>query len=318
MCIFCTDQHKAHKIINFANLHKEENKTNIEGIKKVKELVNTIINFLEKFKENLDVYIQINEKLNENILNMNLNYQNLKNMRNLIQMQFLKKDINQILNMNDINKRFQKIMSMYDVMNGINSDSINFGNDNDLIAQNNVDNGNIMNMSMNKQNMNNLNYMNMNMSMNQQNMNNTNMNQINKRNMRNMNNLGNNNMNNINYINNENCFYNMNCANNMVNTNMNNINIINNNQFQQNNQEKHKTKRDVFLLFTVIRKDRRQIFNDVSSDMRFSDVIEEFKRKYDWFIINEKTEFSCNGRKINPNRTVQENNLKSNDEIEVK
>ena len=39
-------------------------------------------------------------------------------MKNLMEKSFLMKDIDEILNNNDINKRYQKIMSMYDIMNG--------------------------------------------------------------------------------------------------------------------------------------------------------------------------------------------------------
>ena len=80
LCFFCVNQHKSHNKINFIDLYQEQeqNKEYIDRIQKVKKLVDDIIDSLQKFKGNLDVYIQINEKLNENLLNMNLNYKNLK------------------------------------------------------------------------------------------------------------------------------------------------------------------------------------------------------------------------------------------------
>ena len=117
LCISCSNQHKEHNKIDFNNLSKEENKELIEKILEVKELADSIIYSLQKFKDNLDVYVKINEKLNENIKNMNFNYEILKSMKNLMEISFLKKDINQILKSKDINEKFKKIMSIYDIMN---------------------------------------------------------------------------------------------------------------------------------------------------------------------------------------------------------
>ena len=56
---------------------------------------------------------------------MNLNYKILKSMKNFDEMWFLNKDINLILDSNDINKNFKKIMLIYDIMNGKNINVIN-------------------------------------------------------------------------------------------------------------------------------------------------------------------------------------------------
>ena len=130
LCILCESQHNEHNIINFTNLKlkPEQSKNFIEKIQKVKKLVDNIIESLQQFEKNINVYEQIYNKLNENILNMNFNYENLKNMINLIETSFLETDINQILNSSDINKKFQKIMTMYDIMKGkvTNIDDDNF------------------------------------------------------------------------------------------------------------------------------------------------------------------------------------------------
>ena len=118
ICIICNNQHKEHEKINLKNLYQEKSKEYIIKIEQVKNLVDRIIDSLQKFKKSLDCYVQINLKLNENLLNMNLNYQNIKSMKNFIEMSFLKKDIDQILNSTNINEKFQKIMSMYGLMNG--------------------------------------------------------------------------------------------------------------------------------------------------------------------------------------------------------
>ena len=118
LCIICGNQHKAHKTIIFDDLFPEQNNEYIEKIKKLKELVDNIIDSLKKFKNNLDVYVQIIEKIKENLINTNFNYENFKSMKNLIEMSFLKIDIDQILKTKNINEKFQKIMSIYDMMNG--------------------------------------------------------------------------------------------------------------------------------------------------------------------------------------------------------
>ena len=130
LCVFCKNQHKEHNIINFDNMIQEQkqNKQQIEKIQKVTELVDNIIDSLQKFKENLGVYLQINKKLNENFSKMNLNYENLKTMKNLMEMSFLNKDIEEILNIKDISKTFQKIFSIYIMMNDNSSNVINIYN----------------------------------------------------------------------------------------------------------------------------------------------------------------------------------------------
>ena len=137
LCIFCKNQHKTHNTVNFDDLLQEQNKELFERIQKIEKLVDTIVDSLQKFKENLNTYVQINEKLNENLLNMNLNYENLKNMKNLKEISFLNKDIDEILNNNDINKKFQKIMSIYDIMNNKAVNTINFDYNTDQITENN-------------------------------------------------------------------------------------------------------------------------------------------------------------------------------------
>ena len=118
LCIICRNQHKDHKATYFDESFFEVNQEFKERIQKLKELVDNIINSLQKFKENLDIYVQINEELNEKLLNMKLNYENLKSMKNLMEISFMKEDIDQILNNSDRNKRFQKITNIYEIMNG--------------------------------------------------------------------------------------------------------------------------------------------------------------------------------------------------------
>ena len=139
LCLFCisNDQHKDHNIINFFNLVQEQKKTieHIDRIEKVKKIVEDIIHLLSKFKDNLDIYVKINSKLNENLSNINMNYEILRSIQNLIETEFLKKDIDYIINNNDINKRFKKIISIYDMMNGAEVDNVINSNYDDETAK---------------------------------------------------------------------------------------------------------------------------------------------------------------------------------------
>ena len=127
LCIFCANQHKSHQPIQFENLMPKPGQSEDfnEKIKKAQKLVNDIIDSLKKFNENLNVYVNINDKLNENLSNMVLNYENLISIKNLVETSIIKKDIEDILNENDINKRFKKIISIYNMMNKKSSDIIN-------------------------------------------------------------------------------------------------------------------------------------------------------------------------------------------------
>ena len=69
---------------------------------------------------------------------MNFNYENLKSMKNLMEMSFLNKDVDQILNDNDINKKFKKIMSIYEIMENREINSINFEYNDDQINENQI------------------------------------------------------------------------------------------------------------------------------------------------------------------------------------
>ena len=53
-------------------------------------------------------------------------------MKNLMEISFLKEDIEEILNNENINKQFQKIMSMYSMMNVRDINIINYNYDDDF------------------------------------------------------------------------------------------------------------------------------------------------------------------------------------------
>ena len=137
LCFFCQYEHKGHNITSLNDLQGYKNNGLNERVGKVKKEVYTIIDSLKKFVENLEIFTKINSTLNENFKKMNLNYQNLKTMKNLLDAEFLNEDIDQILETKDINEKFQKIMSIYDLME---SKEINIRNFVDVIQ---IDDGRI-------------------------------------------------------------------------------------------------------------------------------------------------------------------------------
>ena len=71
----------------------------------------------------------------------------------------------------------------------------------------------------------------------------------------------------------------------------------------------------IFLLFTTS-TNKRQVSLDVNPNMRFRDAIEELKNTYDWLAtVTENTVFKKKKKKIDIDRTIEENGLKENDEI---
>ena len=118
LCFFCQYEHKGHNTISLNDLREVQNKELNEKLERVKKEVCAIIDSLRKFMENLEIFANINSTLNEDLVKMNLNYQNLKTLKNIMSAEFLNKDIDQILKTKNQNEKFQKIMSVYDLMEG--------------------------------------------------------------------------------------------------------------------------------------------------------------------------------------------------------
>ena len=119
VCLLCAKDHYGHNARDFMikNMDQIRQKNEFyKDIEKVKKIVDDIIGSLKKFKENLNIYVQINDQLNENIMNKNVNYAIIMSLENLINMTFMSKDFKQILDAPDINEKFQKIMSIYELM----------------------------------------------------------------------------------------------------------------------------------------------------------------------------------------------------------
>ena len=125
ICELCEDEHKNHNLINIEtninknNLKKENEKLKncIGGLKNIKEEIN---NKLNKVVKNMEIYYNITKDIITNYDSKNKNYYSLKNIYEIKESNNnIIKDINNIINERDINKKFNRIMKIYDNINYI-------------------------------------------------------------------------------------------------------------------------------------------------------------------------------------------------------
>jgi hypothetical protein len=244
LCTSCESEHNSHDYIKFSSLlvNKKDLKRKNEDLKKdidnIKNVVNNIKNKLDKVVENFDSYYDININLTNHSINNYRNYEELVTLNEINNNNnILQKELYCLINNNNINFQFNKIMDIYNKMQrGEELPQNNMINQN-IISNNNISNNNInQNVNINIVN----NDQSQNIFTNQlsesstiydiprnnivnQNLNNINFNNISNNNDNNNNNAINNNNNNI-----------INTNNNVNNINLNNNNIINDNNISNN------------------------------------------------------------------------------------
>ena len=125
ICINCEREHNSHNTIYYGNILPDEynedeyNKYNIE----LKKEINGIIIKLKKILENIEIYNNISKNI---IKNKNRNYEILKNKNEIINYnKIIINDIKEIINDNDINNKFKKIIKRYDESNNYIISEIN-------------------------------------------------------------------------------------------------------------------------------------------------------------------------------------------------
>ena len=122
LCNLCERNHKSHNIINYRNISPNLNeiKENMDIFKikvdKFNTKIKNIIKILYKVLENIDIYYNFNMYIMENYNELNRNYYMLQNM-NDIKSNINTKDIDEIINENNIKIQFQKILDLYEKMN---------------------------------------------------------------------------------------------------------------------------------------------------------------------------------------------------------
>jgi len=133
ICIFCEQNHKNDNLINYGllipnidNINNDLNQLKLQKNKLINE-IKEIINKLNKVIENFDIYYNINENLINNYDKNKMNYEILYNLNN-INNDVIIKDIENIINDNNIQTKFNKVINIYNKMNNnTNTNIINEG-----------------------------------------------------------------------------------------------------------------------------------------------------------------------------------------------
>ena len=122
LCMSCLAKHdKNHNLINFPNIlpNEDELKEEMEKIRIKKDEfisnIKNIENILKKVCENIETLFNINYELILNYEAQKRNYEILYNI-NSIKKNIKLEEINDIINMNDINQKFNKILNLYNKM----------------------------------------------------------------------------------------------------------------------------------------------------------------------------------------------------------
>jgi len=132
ICTLCSKEHKNHSTINYDNiiLNKKDNQKEINKLKdyinKFYKNINDIIEILNKVKDNMNIYYNIYNNIINNYNCENINYELLYNINEFNKYNnIIIKDINEIINDNNINNKFNNILNIYKKMNYIDNNKIN-------------------------------------------------------------------------------------------------------------------------------------------------------------------------------------------------
>jgi len=133
LCMYCENEHSNHEIISygkiFPNIENIKMKRNElkEKIDKLKNDINEMLNILITTIENIEYYYSILNDIINNYNKKKVNYEILYSINNIYNNNILK-DIDDIINDNNINNKFKKIYDIYDIMNKkyINKLKINY------------------------------------------------------------------------------------------------------------------------------------------------------------------------------------------------
>jgi surface protein len=127
LCKSCEKQHnKSHQIILYQNIfqNEEEITEKMNKFRKSIDIFNTdireMIKILNKVKEKVENYYQINYDIVNNYDTLNKNYYILQNISD-IKYNIELNDINEIINDDDMNNKFEKILNLYSKMNDKNT-----------------------------------------------------------------------------------------------------------------------------------------------------------------------------------------------------
>ena len=121
ICLFCEQNHKKHNILTYGQLLPNIDNIN-SHLKEFKEkkdiLINEIKEIIDKLNrviENINIYYKINENMINNYNKDKINYEILYNIKNIENNNIIK-DIDNIINDNNIGEKFNKIINIYEKM----------------------------------------------------------------------------------------------------------------------------------------------------------------------------------------------------------
>ena len=146
MCIQCEKEHKTHNTLFFGDIliDKENYMNEISSLKEIidkfQKDINSIINLLINFSENINSYYKIAYNIIKNYNFENLNFFELKNITSLSNYnKIILKDLNKIINEEDINKKFEYLSNIIQNNNIHNNSNNNKDNKNEPIIENMVE-----------------------------------------------------------------------------------------------------------------------------------------------------------------------------------
>ena len=124
LCMKCIQGHKGHDSIYLAELLPNEDdilRALIEFKKYIdqfKDNINDIIKKIMKVEENVEIFYNMINNIIKNYNVQYVNYQTLKNINECLKYKdIIKKDINKIINSDNINIKFNEIMNLYNKIN---------------------------------------------------------------------------------------------------------------------------------------------------------------------------------------------------------
>ena len=156
LCKLCKKEHENHNLIEYKDIfyNLEEIKDNINKFKitidKFKNNIKYIQQILNDVENNIENYYKINLNIINNFDNQETNYQILQNL-NEINNNIKMSDINEIINDNNINRKFQKILNIFNKMNNKDITDYTIKDDlNNINYNNNLTNKTIINYKIDK------------------------------------------------------------------------------------------------------------------------------------------------------------------------
>ena len=135
LCLECKSKHNSHhRLINYDNILPDEEKIKEEmntfrtKIGKLNDDIKSIIDILKVISQNIEIYYKINDDLLKNYEIKKRNYYILTNL-NSIQHNINIRDIDKIINTNDINYKFKHLYIMYEKITNKYINKVIYSND---------------------------------------------------------------------------------------------------------------------------------------------------------------------------------------------